>query len=100
MQFTASLLLFAAGLAAALPEPDTPKPSPTTSCPTICADYMNSCSMMYGGCFPDPKCTGGSVWPTFTPPPCPCKTTTVYKTKTKEKTKTVTKTVMKTQTKC
>ncbi|KAI5858483.1 hypothetical protein BZA05DRAFT_381378 [Tricharina praecox] len=42
----------------------------TTPCPTICADYINDCGSMYGGCFPDPKCTGGTAWPTFTPPPC------------------------------
>ncbi|KAK1832811.1 hypothetical protein QBC39DRAFT_370559 [Podospora conica] len=32
----------------------------------LCADYINACGMMYGGCFPDCK-----PWPTFVPPPCP-----------------------------
>ncbi|KAF8534515.1 hypothetical protein BDD12DRAFT_411134 [Trichophaea hybrida] len=93
MQLILTLLL--AGLAASLPDAVLP-PKPTSSaCPTICADYINSCSMMYGGCFPDPKCTGGSAWPTFTPPPCPCETKTVFKTKTDKVTITVYKTVPK-----
>ncbi|KAK3393637.1 hypothetical protein B0H63DRAFT_554977 [Podospora didyma] len=33
---------------------------------TVCADYVNSCGMMYGGCFADCR-----PWPTFAPPPCP-----------------------------
>ena len=44
---------------------------------TVCADYVNACGQMYGGCFPDCK-----PWPTFTPPPCTSTTTppgtTVY----------------------
>ncbi|EPS39553.1 hypothetical protein H072_6711 [Dactylellina haptotyla CBS 200.50] len=41
----------------------------TTSCTlTLCADGVNECSMMYGGCFP--ACPGLPT-PTFTPPPCP-----------------------------
>ncbi|KAK7966224.1 uncharacterized protein PG986_000501 [Apiospora aurea] len=32
---------------------------------TVCADYVNACGQMYGGCFS--ACT---PWPTFTPPPC------------------------------
>ncbi|KAK0729023.1 hypothetical protein B0T21DRAFT_204917 [Apiosordaria backusii] len=56
----------------------TPKPPVTTYIPTptksstcngsgltVCADYINDCGMMYGGCFPDCK-----PWPTFTAPPC------------------------------
>ncbi|EPS44792.1 hypothetical protein H072_1205 [Dactylellina haptotyla CBS 200.50] len=49
----------------------------TTSCGlTICADYINSCGMGYGGCYP--ACPGLPT-PTFTPPPCP---TTTKKTTT------------------
>ncbi|KAJ3492052.1 hypothetical protein NLG97_g5485 [Lecanicillium saksenae] len=50
----------------------------TTSTPdncstrSVCADYVNSCGMWYGGCFPDCK-----PWPTFTPPPCPSTTTLI-----------------------
>ncbi|KAK4197841.1 hypothetical protein QBC40DRAFT_267223, partial [Triangularia verruculosa] len=45
----------------------TPKPSSTCngSGMTVCADYINECGMMYGGCFPDCK-----PWPTFSAPPC------------------------------
>ncbi|KAI5851733.1 hypothetical protein DFP73DRAFT_167314 [Morchella snyderi] len=48
-----------------------PSSSSTSACPSICADYINECGMMYGGCFSDPKCTGGTAWPTFSKPPCP-----------------------------
>ncbi|KAF7540171.1 hypothetical protein G7054_g1589 [Neopestalotiopsis clavispora] len=44
-------------------------PTPTSSdChdQTICADYINDCGQLYGGCFS--ACT---PWPVFTPPPCP-----------------------------
>lgn len=41
----------------------------TTTCDiSICADYINKCGEMYGGCFLAPEC--GGTWPTFTPPPC------------------------------
>jgi hypothetical protein len=43
-------------------------PSSSTCTQTACADYINSCGMMYGGCFP--YCEG-STFPTFSPPPCP-----------------------------
>ncbi|PWW75897.1 hypothetical protein C7212DRAFT_280443 [Tuber magnatum] len=43
----------------------------TTCTRVICADYINECGQMYGGCFPDPACTGGTAWPTFSKPPCP-----------------------------
>ncbi|KAA8914246.1 hypothetical protein FN846DRAFT_927074 [Sphaerosporella brunnea] len=68
------LLSAAISLVAAFPTTTTPPTygTPTKSpCPSICADYVNSCGMPYGGCFPDPKCTGGTAWPTFSPPPCP-----------------------------
>ncbi|KAF3182758.1 hypothetical protein TWF225_003228 [Orbilia oligospora] len=59
----------------------TPRPTTTSSCTiTICADYINSCSMGYGGCYP--ACPGLPT-PTFTPPPCP--TTTKKPTKTTSK---------------
>lgn len=81
-----------AALAAALPQDGygyvtrvttrltkTPRPT-TTSCDiTICADYINSCGLGYGGCYP--ACPGLPT-PTFTPPPCPT---------TKKPTKTTTK---------
>ncbi|CUS10997.1 unnamed protein product [Tuber aestivum] len=73
-----------------VPEITSPPPTPTggstattnsvSGCPkSICADYINECGKWYGGCFLDPVCTGGSVWPTFTKPPCP---TTSYATTT------------------
>ncbi|KAK6353999.1 hypothetical protein TWF730_008419 [Orbilia blumenaviensis] len=47
----------------------SPRPTTTTSCSiTLCADYVNSCGMGYGGCYP--ACPGLPT-PTFTPPPCP-----------------------------
>jgi len=51
----------------------TPTPTetvyPTTTCNiSVCADYINECGKMYGGCFLAPEC--GGTWPTFTPPPC------------------------------
>lgn len=46
----------------------TSAPSSSTCTQTVCADYINSCGMMYGGCFP--YCDG-STFPTFSPPPCP-----------------------------
>ncbi|KAK6344298.1 hypothetical protein TWF696_007938 [Orbilia brochopaga] len=77
------LVTFAA-LAAASPQYGyySPRPTPrrttTASCTlTICADYVNSCGLGYGGCYP--ACRGYPT-PTFTPPPCP--TTTKTKTTT------------------
>ncbi|EWC44096.1 hypothetical protein DRE_07231 [Drechslerella stenobrocha 248] len=48
----------------------TTRPSTTTEkCDIIlCADGVNECGIMYGGCFP--ACPGLPT-PTFTPPPCP-----------------------------
>ncbi|KAK6525252.1 hypothetical protein TWF694_005398 [Orbilia ellipsospora] len=49
-----------------------PAHTPTGVCTlSLCADMVNECGMMYGGCFP--ACPG---WPTpqFTPPPCPTAT--------------------------
>ncbi|KAF9732302.1 hypothetical protein PMIN06_011446 [Paraphaeosphaeria minitans] len=41
----------------------------STSCAiTICADYINSCGLMYGGCFP--ACPGYTT-PSFSDPGCP-----------------------------
>ncbi|KAL0938891.1 uncharacterized protein CTRU02_205501 [Colletotrichum truncatum] len=56
------------------PSPTTFPPEPTStsdncSTRTVCADYINSCGMMYGGCFPDCK-----PWPSFVAPPCPTTT--------------------------
>ncbi|KAK6537220.1 hypothetical protein TWF694_011417 [Orbilia ellipsospora] len=56
--------------------------TPTTSCTkTLCADYLDACGHMYGGCYP--VCEGYTT-PVFTPPPCSLttkKTTTpVYTT--------------------
>ncbi|KAJ6260635.1 hypothetical protein Dda_4862 [Drechslerella dactyloides] len=75
-----SVALFAA-LATAAPQPQRggrptritsrvpPRPTPTKKCDmTLCADAVNECGMMYGGCFP--ACPGWPT-PTFTPPPCP-----------------------------
>ncbi|RPA93533.1 hypothetical protein L873DRAFT_53118 [Choiromyces venosus 120613-1] len=62
------------------------KPRTTTSCDsTICADFVNECGLKYGGCFLDPKCTGGTAWPTFSKPPCP---TTSRTTSTRKPVKT------------
>ena len=72
----ALLLLPAAAMPAAQdgdynpPQGPEKKPEPKTTCNTICADFINDCGKMFGGCFPDPTCTGGTAWPTFTPPPC------------------------------
>ncbi|RMZ13582.1 hypothetical protein D0862_02264 [Hortaea werneckii] len=39
-----------------------------SSCPsTVCAEYINTCSQMYGGCYA--ACSGFAT-PTFSPPPC------------------------------
>jgi hypothetical protein len=87
-----------AALAAAVPKPDgvptivtktlrtTTKPSSTSCTLTICADYINSCGQMYGGCYP--ACSG-IPRPTFTAPPCPStkSTTTTTKPKTTTRTK-------------
>ncbi|KAK3336554.1 hypothetical protein B0T19DRAFT_42744 [Cercophora scortea] len=70
---------------ATVPVPTTVAP-PTTSdsgCPgagsgmLVCADWINACGMMYGGCFKDCK-----PWPTFVAPPCPSSTTLSTKTLT------------------
>lgn len=51
--------------------------SSTSSCGlTICADYTNSCGMMYGTCYP--ACSG---YPTPTPTPPECPTTSSSKTR-------------------
>ncbi|KAK3694706.1 hypothetical protein B0T22DRAFT_507444 [Podospora appendiculata] len=64
---------------ATVPVPTSVAPPATTSdtsCPgagsgmMVCADWINSCGMMYGGCFKDCK-----PWPTFVAPPCPSTTT-------------------------
>lgn len=53
-------------------------PIPTASCTlTMCADYINECGMMYGGCYP--ACSGYPT-PTYVPPPC----STTSSTKTKK----------------
>ncbi|KAF8421851.1 hypothetical protein EV426DRAFT_608192 [Tirmania nivea] len=57
----------------------TPTPTeteyPISTCDiSICADYINECGQMYGGCFLAPEC--GGAWPTFTPPPCTTATCT------------------------
>ncbi|KAF3097175.1 hypothetical protein TWF569_002947 [Orbilia oligospora] len=44
----------------------------TTSCPTLCIDYINTCGGMWGTCVP--RCPGSTL-PTFTPPPCKSPTT-------------------------
>ncbi|SPN96790.1 uncharacterized protein DNG_00310 [Cephalotrichum gorgonifer] len=72
--------------ATATADADPGYPEPTNGCDTtisVCADYINECGMMYGGCFPDCK-----PWPTFEPPPCPSSSTwaTVTTTATPEPT--------------
>ncbi|KAK8041072.1 hypothetical protein PG994_014079 [Apiospora phragmitis] len=42
---------------------------------TVCADYVNACGQMYGGCFS--ACT---PWPSFTAPPCTLETISVSTT--------------------
>ncbi|CAI4216363.1 unnamed protein product [Parascedosporium putredinis] len=56
------------------PPTDYPTSQPTSDCAsiTVCADYINDCGMMYGGCFPDCR-----PWPTFTAPPCPTGSSTL-----------------------
>lgn len=46
----------------------TAAPSSTTCETTLCADYINSCGQMYGGCYP--ACSGFTT-PSFTDPGCP-----------------------------
>ncbi|KAK6510599.1 hypothetical protein TWF506_009702 [Arthrobotrys conoides] len=58
----------------------TPRPTTTSCTLTICADYINSCGLGYGGCY---AACPGIPTPTFTPPPCP--TTTKKPTKTTSK---------------
>ncbi|KAK8003923.1 hypothetical protein PG989_003642 [Apiospora arundinis] len=60
MLSTTVLALFAGAAAAAAVSNDA-----SCSTQTVCADYINDCGQMYGGCFS--ACT---PWPTFTPPPC------------------------------
>jgi hypothetical protein len=56
----------------------TPIPQPPVtnlsgcSAQTVCADYINACGQMYGGCFSACK-----PWPTFTAPPCSITTSTI-----------------------
>ncbi|KAM0714418.1 hypothetical protein Q7P37_010205 [Cladosporium fusiforme] len=52
----------------------TPPPTsdPSTCTESICADYVNSCGISYGGCYP--ACTGYTT-PSFTDPGCPLTTT-------------------------
>lgn len=49
--------------------PVTPPPAPTETCSSsACADYINTCGMQYGGCYP--VCSGYTI-PTFSDPGCP-----------------------------
>lgn len=69
--FHAMLLPFAAtfaGLALAGPTTTCTRSSSSTCSLTICADYINSCSQTYGGCYP--ACSGYTT-PSFTDPGCP-----------------------------
>ncbi|EPS45282.1 hypothetical protein H072_745 [Dactylellina haptotyla CBS 200.50] len=50
----------------------SPVTSATTCILTLCQDYVNSCGIPYGGCYP--ACHGIAT-PTFTAPPCPTTTT-------------------------
>jgi hypothetical protein len=57
------------GMVTSPSKPSTTSPPSSTTCTqTVCADYINSCGMMYGGCFP--YCEG-STFPTFSAPACP-----------------------------
>ncbi|RMY48645.1 hypothetical protein D0865_07962 [Hortaea werneckii] len=52
----------------------------TSSCEsTVCADYINSCGIRYGGCY---AACSGFTKPSFTPPPCPTTTQTFTPTVT------------------
>ncbi|RMZ11876.1 hypothetical protein D0860_03163 [Hortaea werneckii] len=46
---------------------------------TVCADYINSCGLRYGGCY---AACSGFTKPSFTPPPCPTTTQTFTPTVT------------------
>ncbi|KAK7954756.1 hypothetical protein PG996_015563 [Apiospora saccharicola] len=70
MLSTAVLALFASAVAAAAVSNED-----SCSTKTVCADYVNDCGQMYGGCFS--ACT---PWPSFTPPPCTLATTSVSTT--------------------
>ncbi|KAI5815787.1 hypothetical protein BZA77DRAFT_315105 [Pyronema omphalodes] len=74
MFFTTLSFVSLIGLSLAVPPMSGTPTRPESECQTICADFLNECGYMYGGCFPDPRCTGGTAWPTFTPPPCPTTT--------------------------
>ena len=62
-----------------LPSPiEVYPPGTTTTCTDyICADYINSCGIWYGGCYYD---CPGSTTPSFTDPGCPSTTTAGYET--------------------
>jgi hypothetical protein len=55
------------------PSNTTPPPETTSCFLTLCVDNMNSCSQMYGGCFP---ACGNYTTPSFTDPGCPSTTRT------------------------
>ncbi|KAK8067249.1 hypothetical protein PG997_013996 [Apiospora hydei] len=60
-----TILALFAGTAAAAAVSSSSSAADACSTQTVCADYVNACGQMYGGCFS--ACT---PWPTFTPPPC------------------------------
>lgn len=62
------LALVSSTLAAAVPPPEYFE-DPVCTPQDICADYVNDCGKMYGGCFT--LACAGDPWPVFTPPPCP-----------------------------
>ena len=55
------------------PSNTTPPPETTSCFLTLCIDNMNSCSQMYGGCFP---ACGNYTTPSFADPGCPSTTRT------------------------
>lgn len=63
--------LVSSSLAMAVPPAESPEYPTEPACEPqyICADYVNDCEKMYGGCF-TLKCAG-DPWPKFTPPACP-----------------------------
>ena len=67
--FTPTTTSCTSGMVTSLSKPSTSSTPCSTDCTqTVCVDYINSCGLMYGGCFP--YCSGYTI-PSFAVPGCP-----------------------------